>query len=40
MKQGIYNGLKHVSVNVDQMQLKKKKNNHKMKINADMNIKN
>ena len=40
MKQIIQNGIKCVSVNVDQMQLFVIINNVGMKINADVNVKN
>ena len=40
MKQKIQNGMKHVNVNVDQMQLFVIINNVGIKINADANAKN
>ena len=40
MKQDIQNGMKRVSVNVDQMQLFVIINNVGMKINVDANVKN
>ena len=40
MKQDIYNGMKRVSVNVDQMQLFVIINNVGIKINVDKNVKN
>ena len=40
MKQDIQNGMKRVSVNVDQMQLSVIINNVGMKINVDVNAKN
>ena len=40
MKQDIQNGMKRVSVNVDQMQLFVIINNVGIKINADVNAKN
>ena len=40
MKPDISNGMKRVSVNVDQMQLFVIINNVGMKINADVNVKN
>ena len=40
MKQGLQNGMKHVSVNVDQMQLFVVINNVGIKINADVNANN
>ena len=40
MKQDIYNGMKRVSVNVDQMQLFVIINNVGTKINVDKNVKN
>ena len=40
MKQDIWNGMKRVSVNVDQMQSFVIINNVGMKINADVNVKN
>ena len=40
MKQGTYNFMKFVSVNVDQMQVFVILNNFGMKINAGVNVKN
>ena len=40
MKQDIQNGMKRVSVNVDQMQLFVTINNAGIMINADVNVKN
>ena len=40
MKQDIYNGMKLINVNVDQMQLFVIINNIGIKINADENVKN
>ena len=40
MKQDLQNDMKHVSVNVDQMQLFVIINNVGIKINADVNAKN
>ena len=40
MKQDIWNAMKRVSVNVDQMQSFVIINNVGMKINADVNVKN
>ena len=40
MKQDLQNGMKNVSVNVDQMQLFVIINNVGIKINADVNAKN
>ena len=40
MKEDLQNGMKHVSVNVDQMQLFVVVNNVGIKINADVNAKN
>ena len=40
MKQDICNGTKRVNVNVDQMQLFVTINNVRIKINADVNVKN
>ena len=40
MKQDLQNGMKRVSVNVDQMQLFVIKNNTGIMINADVNVKN
>ena len=40
MKQDLQNGMKHVSVNVDQLQLFVKINNFGIKINADVNANN
>ena len=40
MKQDLQNGMKHVSINVDQMQLYVIINNVGIKINVDANAKN
>ena len=40
MKQNIWNGMKRVSVNVDQMQLFVIVNNVGIKINVDANVNN
>ena len=40
MKLDLYNGMKNVSVNVDQMQLFVIINNVGIKINVDVNVKN
>ena len=40
MKQGTLNGMKHVSVNVDQMPVFVTINNVEMMINVDANVKN
>ena len=40
MKRGIYNGMKRVNVNVDQMQVFVTINNVGMKINVCVNAKN
>ena len=40
MKRGIQNGMKRVNVNVDQMQVFVTVNNARIKINADVNVKN
>ena len=40
MKQGIQNGMKHVSVNVDQMQVFVIVNNAGIMINVNVNVKN
>ena len=40
MKQDLQNGMKHVSVNIDYMQLFVIINNVGIKINADVNAKN
>ena len=40
MKQDLQNDMKHVSVNVDQMQLFVIINNVEIKINADVNVNN
>ena len=40
MKQDLQNGMKHISVNVDQMQLFVIINSVRIKINVDANAKN
>ena len=40
MKLGLQNGMKNVSVNIDQMQLFVITNNIEIKTNVDVNVKN